>query len=443
MNTQTLELRTEKMAFEGRAIARWGRFVIFIEGALPGELVSVQITARKRRYAHAKLLRVLEASPHRISPPCSVFSACGGCAFQNMEYAAQIEMKTAVLIESLHGVPYPADAMLPMLPCEQHFYFRNKMVFAFGVQDGQLVLGLHARGNWQKVVDATGCLLESPDAASIVSDTLQFARGRNIPAWDDIARTGVLRHLVIREGKHTGERLIHLHVGIWSDVLSELAHLLKTRCTTFLISVHTNVPEAAPPETTRTLIGNGVIHERLNELTFEIGPTTFFQTNTLQAERMFQLLQQWVERIRPQHAVDLYAGTGPIAAHLSRVAKYVVAIESNPASVAAARRNFALNSLDNVEVICGEVERCAAEHLPESCELVVVDPPRPGLHTKAIDLLLHRRIPALVYISCNPATLARDLKRLTAGGYRIERIQPVDLFPHAFHIETLVLLRRA
>jgi 23S rRNA (uracil1939-C5)-methyltransferase len=438
---QALQLRTEKMAFEGRAIARWGRFVIFIEGALPGELVTAEITRRKRRYAYARLLGIVEPSPHRVTPRCPVFTECGGCAFQNMEYRAQLDMKRDVLIESLHGVPGVATAMRPMLPCEEIFNFRNKMVFSFGIRDGQAVLGLHARGDWQTVVDASSCRLPSPEATAIVADAIRFVRERNIPVWHDAAHTGLLRHLVIREGKHTGERMIHIHAAAWDPALEAFHPMLAPRCATLLVSAHANVPEAAPPEATRVMAGNGVIHESLNGLVFEIGPTTFFQTNTLQAERMFALLMQWVEEIQPSYVADLYAGTGPIAAHLSRIAKRVLAIESNPASVEAARRNFALNNIRNVDILRGEVEKRADEILKEPCDLIVVDPPRPGLHRRAVEFLLQRITPALIYISCNPATLARDLKLLTAAGYRIDRIQPVDLFPHAFHIETLVLLR--
>ncbi len=438
-----LELQVEKMAFEGRAIARWGRFVIFVEGALPGERVLARITKRKRRHAYAELAKVLAPSPHRVKPPCPMFSQCGGCMFQNMEYAAQIEMKQQVLIESLHGVPFPHEALQPILPCEPVFHFRNKMVFAFGMENGQPVTGLHARGDWQRVVSASTCLLQSPEAAAIVADAAAFVRERAIPVWDDLSQTGLLRHLVIREGKHTRERMIHLHAAEWHASLESLAERLAPHGTTLLVSAHRNVPEAAPDEATRVVKGDGIIHERLNHLLFEVGPTTFFQTNTLQAERMFAMLQAWAQETGAQCAVDLYSGTGPIAAHLSSVAARVLAVESNAASVDTARRNFAANGITNVEILCGEVERHGPGLFPKDCDLIVVDPPRPGLHRKAVDMLLASQVKNLFYVSCNPATLARDLKWLTGGGYRITRIQPIDLFPHTFHIETAVALQRA
>ncbi|OQA26009.1 MAG: 23S rRNA (uracil-C(5))-methyltransferase RlmCD [Verrucomicrobia bacterium ADurb.Bin345] len=436
------ELTTEKMAFEGRAIARQGRFVIFVEGALPGERVLAELTRRKRRHAFARTVEVLDASPHRVPAPCPVFDECGGCAFQQMNYAAQIEMKQSVLVESLHGVPGIGEALQPLLPSESIFHFRNKMVFAFGMREGQPVLGLHRRGDWQTIVPSDTCILESPEAAAIVRDTIAFVRQRGIPVWDDHTRSGLLRHLVVREAKRTGQRMLHLHVAAEDPAIQDFVPILEGRCDTLLVSAHLSVPEAAPTECTRILKGSGFIREQLNGFSFEIGPSTFFQTNTLQAERMFSILIEWIRDMNPAAAVDLYAGTGPIAIHLSAVAKQVFAIESNPESVAMARRNFELNGLRNITVLCAEVEKTGAAAFPSPCDLLVVDPPRPGLHKKAVDVLLAVAPKTLVYISCNPATLARDLKLLCDGGYGIERVQPVDLFPHAFHIETMVLLRK-
>lgn len=439
---EQLEITTEKAVFEGKTLARQNRFVIFVEGALPGERILAEITGRKRRHAFARVVRVLDPSPHRVDAPCPVFTECGGCAFQQMSYPAQTAMKQDVLVESLHGVPGVAEALQPMLPCESTFHFRNKMVFAFGTRDGQTVLGLHRRGDWRTVVPAGTCLLESPEAAAIVRDTTTFVRERSIPVWNDHTRTGLLRHLVIREGKRTGQRMIHLHFASEDPVINDFAALLASRCDTLLASAHLNVPEAAPPESTRLLTGSGFIRDQLNGFTFEIGPSTFFQTNTLQADRMFTILLSWLADLRPRCVVDLYAGTGPIAIQLSRSAERVVAIESNPESVEMAKRNIALNGLTNVTIACAEVEKTKTDAFPSPCDVIVVDPPRPGLHRKAVDMLLALAPPTLAYVSCNPATLARDLKLLCEGGYGIERIQPVDLFPHTFHIEAMVLLRK-
>ena len=439
---QELELTTEKMAAEGWAIARHTRFVYFVEGALPGEKVLATPTRRKRNHAFARVTQVLVPSPQRITPPCPMFGTCGGCAFQQMDYSAQVSMKREVLLESLHGVPGAAENTAPVITADSPFYFRNKMGYAFGLQDGFPVLGLHRRGDWRSVVPAEACLLQSKASNEILTRTLDFVRQNNIPVYDDRNDSGCVRHLVIREGKHTGERMVHLHAVEAHPAFDDLPRLLDNLATTVLVSVHRNVPEDAPAESTRVLSGPGLIREQLNGFVFEIGPATFFQTNTLQAEKLFAKIMDWVGDAKVQNAVDLYAGTGPIAIHLGRVAAHVSGIESNADSVRMAERNIALNNLANVKMTCAEVEATNLSAFPAGTELVVVDPPRPGLHKRAIDTLLAVAAPTLIYVSCNPATLARDLKLLIDGGYHLVAVQPVDLFPHTFHIETLALLRR-
>ena len=440
---QELILTTEKMAFEGRAVARQNRFVVFVEGALPHEKVRVEITQRKRSFAHARVVEVLEPSPSRQIAPCPVFGQCGGCSFQHMAYPAQLQMKRDVLIESLHGVPGIPNIVREIIPTNSPFYFRNKMGFAFGLRDGKPVLGLHKKGDWQAVVPADACLIQSAESNEILKRTLAFIVERGVAICDEKAMTGLVRHLTVREGKHTGERMVHLHSTESHPAFAELPTVLGELCTTFILSCHRNVPEDAPPDATRVLTGSGVIHERLGRFVFEIGPSTFFQTNTLQAEKLFGVVAAWAADIAPKNAVDLYAGTGPIGIMLSEVAKNVVAIESNPESVRAAQRNIQLNALKNIEMHCAETETVGIRAFPCPTDLIVVDPPRAGLHKKAVGLLLSVGAPNLIYVSCNPATLSRDLKLLVAGGYLVEAVQPVDMFPHAFHIESVVRLKRA
>ena len=437
-----IELTTEKMAFEGRAIARVNRFVYFVEGALPGEKVRAALIRRKRNHAFARVLEVLEPSPYRQPTPCPVFGICGGCAFQQMAYPAQLQMKRDVLIESLHGVPGVPERVTDVLGTDSAFHFRNKMVFAFGMKDGELILGLHVKGDWQSIVSTDVCLLESPESNEVIKRTVAYFRQHSVPLFDDERGEGFLRHLVVREGKHTGDRMVHLHAAAPHPAFERFADTIGELATTCLVSYHRTVPEAAPPEQTFILSGSGKIRDKLNEFTFEIGPATFFQTNTLQAEKLFRILTAWAAEIRPRMAVDLYAGTGPIAIHLSAATERVLAIESHADSVERMRRNLELNAIRNVEAIHAEVERSPQGVFPANADLVVVDPPRPGLHRKAVDLLLNAAPANLIYVSCNPATLARDLKLFCEAKYAVETIQPVDMFPHTFHIEAVARLRR-
>ncbi len=443
---QEIELTTEKMAFEGKAIARSDRFVIFVDGALPGEKVRAAIYHRKRSFANARAVEILEPSPHRVAAPCPMFGTCGGCAFQQMAYPAQLAMKREVLLESLHGVPGVPENVREVIGADSPFHFRNKMVFAFGLAapaPEQPVLGLHRKGDWKSVVPTDVCLLQSPESREILKRTIEFVKTRAVPVFDERRNEGILRHLVIREGKHTGERMIHLHAADPHPAIEELQKVLADLCTTFLLSYHRTVPEAAPAATTYVLSGPGKITERLNGFLFEIGPSTFFQTNTLQAEKLFRVVRDAAAEAKLKSAVELYAGTGPIGIHLSAAAERVVGIESNAESVAMARRNIELNGITNLEMICAEAEKAGIAVFPKPTHLVVVDPPRVGLHRKAMELLLTVAPPHLVYVSCNPATLARDLKLFCEAGYRVESIQPVDMFPHTFHIEAVARLKKS
>ena len=441
--SQQLELTTEKMAFEGRAIARPNRFVIFVDGALPGEKIRAEVTQRKRHHAFARVLEVLEPSPHRTPAPCPVFGECGGCSFQNMAYPAQLAMKRAVLIESLHGVAGVPENVRETIGADSPFYFRNKMVFAFGLTDGKPVLGLHRKGQWRSVVSAAACLLQSKESNEIVRRALAFTKERHLAVFDDERNTGLLRHLVIREGKRVNERMVHLHAAAVDPAFESLPGALGELCDTVLVSAHRNVPEAAPAEQTFILKGSGRIHEKLNDFQFEIGPSTFFQTNTSQAEKLFGVIRSWAMESKPKNAVDIYAGAGPIGLFLSAVAEKVICIEARPEAVAMAQRNIELNGPTNIELILAEAERSGPNLFPRPTDLIVVDPPRPGLHKKAMQLLLSVKAPNLIYVSCNPATLARDLKGLMEGGYTVETVQPVDMFPHTFHIEAAVKLKRS
>ena len=438
-----LDLYVEKMAAEGKALARHGRFVVFIEGALPGERVRVDIYRKKKNYAFARVVELLEPAPVRLESPCSVFGQCGGCVFLNCEYRAQINLKQDVLRENLYGLVSDQSIIKPIMACESPFYYRNKMVYSFGMDDGQPQLGMHRRGSFHEVADASGCLLQSEESHIIVQRVVEFVRDRHIPIFDELSKEGALRSLMIREGKNTNQRMIQLITTVMHDELKNMLTPINELCNTFVISLDRHVCGPPRPEEHHLIKGSGYIEERMNNLRFNIGTDTFFQTNTRQAERMFAVLMSWMVEQRIGMAVDLYAGTGPIAMHMAQHADHVIAIESNEASVIMAERNIADNRLTNIEMQCAAIEKAPDNYFPEQADLLVVDPPRAGLHKKALSTILKMAPNHLFYVSCNPATLARDVKKFIDGGYGIDCIQPVDMFPHTFHLETLVRMRRA
>jgi 23S rRNA (uracil1939-C5)-methyltransferase len=441
MNNE-LEVTIEKTVFEGRALARHGRYVIFVDGALPGERVRIALTGRKRRYAFARVLEVLETSPHRCTPGCDVFGTCGGCSLLNMDYATQLAQKRGFLLEALHAWPDVVAKVDAVLGMEEPYFFRNKMVYSFGGTAEAPVLGMHRRGDFYAVVSAAACRLQSLQAQEIIRRLLEFARSHGLPLFDERKKVGLLRDLTVREGKRTHQRMVMLTATAPHPAFAELPAVLGALATTVLLATSPTMHNAARLEKVETLAGSGLIEEQLNSLTFEIGPTTFFQTNTLQAEKMFALLAQWADEIQPRVTLDLYAGTGPIAFHLARAGRRVIAVETHPASVEAARRNQGRNRLPEIEWLAADVEKAPEAVFASTPDLVVVDPPRTGLHPKAAEKIVAAGAPHLFYVSCNPATLARDLPLFLAAGYAVEQLQPVDMFPHSYHVEALVRLRK-
>ncbi|MFH0880959.1 MAG: 23S rRNA (uracil(1939)-C(5))-methyltransferase RlmD [Lentisphaerota bacterium] len=437
----SLEVVAEKLVFEGKALARVGRYVVFMDGALPGERVRVRIEKRKRKFAVGRVLEILEPSKDRIASDCPLFGDCGGCTFRHCNYTAQLRWKKEVFLESLHGVPGAAELVEDVAGMEQPLYYRNKMVFSFGVDEGLVVIGQHRREDYKHIVPISQCLLQSPESNEILRRTTTFVREKNIPVLDESGQ-GLLREIMIREGKETGQRLVQLNSTALHPAFEELPALYGALCNTVLIGLDERVQGPPRPTSFRILKGDGTIMERMNGLEFEIGSETFFQTNTLQAERMFQWVLDRVEKLKPALALDLYAGVGPIAMQLSRVAGRVVGVESNAQSVKAAEKNIERNRLANVSMICAEVEKAPAGALPASADVIVVDPPRPGLHKKAVDKIIAMNPACLVYVSCNPATLARDLVFFIQAGFTIKAIRPFDLFPHTFHLESVTVLER-
>ena len=437
-----MEVVIEKTVFEGRALARHGRFVIFVDGALPGERVKIALTGRKRRYAFARVLEVLETSPHRCAPGCGVFGACGGCSLLNMDYPTQLAQKRGFLLEALHKMPDAAALVGEVLGMAEPYFFRNKMVYSFGGPVEAPVLGMHRRGDFHAVVTAAECRLQSPQAQQIILRLLDFARTRNLPPFDERRKVGLVRDVTVREGKRTNQRMVMLTATEPHPAFADLPAVLGDLATTVLLGISPTLHNSARLERVEVLSGSGIIEEQLNGLTFEVGPTTFFQTNTLQAEKMFATLAQWADEIQPSTVLDLYAGTGPIAFHLARAGRRVIAVETHPASVEAARRNQARNQLPEIEWLAADVEKAPEAVFASKPDLIVLDPPRSGLLPKAAEKIVSAGAPHMFYVSCNPATLARDLPLFLNAGYAVTRLQPMDMFPHSYHVEALLHLRR-
>lgn len=440
-----LTVHTEKIVHGGQALARDDRFVVFVDDALPNETVRARIYKKKKKFAFGRAIEVLDASPDRIEPDCPWAGDCGGCSYRHATYDAQLRFKKDVLIEALYGIDGAQDLVSDVVPAEAINDYRNKMVFSFGTtHDGDLVLGLHRRGSFIHILPADVCKLQSEASREIVRRVTALAKEMGIPAFHEIKKTPGLRTLTIREARGTGQRLVELlSTSADDDLAARLVADLDDLADTISFALCTNRHGPPRPEQRAILKGTGTIEEILNGRRFRIDPDTFFQSNTAQAERLFSRVNALATRHgRPATALDLFAGTGPIALHLAAIAERVIGVESFAPSVKAARENLALNAIENVDLIAADVNKALPPGIPDHVDLVVVDPPRPGLSPEAITWINRLTPETIVYVSCNPATLARDLKRFLEGPYAIEAVEPFDLFPNTYHVESLTLLRR-
>ncbi len=445
---EELTLEVESLAFGGNGVARLDGFVVFVRAGLPGDTVRARVTKVQRRHAEAITTEVVKAGPQRVPAPCKHYPDCGGCRFQDLAYEAQLEAKHAWVHDSLRRIAGIAEPPLePIVAAEEQFHYRNKMEYSFAPSDEGPVLGLHRAGRWDEVLEIEQCWLTTELGNRIRNATQEWAREERLPAYDQGAGEGYLRHLVVREGRNTGQALVQL-------VTHERERFDRER----LIEVLTAFPEVrsihwtvndSPAEVTNLpsvlLWGDEAIEEELGGLRFRVRPNAFLQTNTHMAERLYELVRDEVALTGGQTVYDLYCGIGTIGLSLAREALTVWGIEISEESVACAIENAELNSIGNAAFFAGNVGQVLRE-LRERAgdpDVVVVDPPRAGLAGKALKRLGELAAPRVVYVSCNPTTLAGDVKRLVEEyGYRLVRTRPLDMFPHTPHVESVSLLER-
>ena len=448
---EEVDLRIENLAYGGRGVARRDGLVLMVEGAFPGDRVRARITRVRRALAEARTVEVLEPGPLRVTPFCVHAGVCGGCRLQAIDYPRQVELKAGQVEEALRRIGgFPAPPLEPPIEAPATRYYRNKMEFSFGPGgDGQVQLGLHPAGDFGSVFALEWCHLLSERSNEIVAAVVALARESGLPAYDQRLHRGFFRFLTVREGKNTGQTMIILTTADGDDAARQLLGRwgvdLRRRfpeIRSVIRQVNSRVAGVASGEHEEVLAGERTIDEILGGLRFEISARAFFQTNTLQAERLYGKVLEYASLTGEGVALDLYCGTGTISLLLSRAARRVYGVESNPDAIANAVRNARLNGVETCEFVQGEVKE-VIERTPLAAvqpEVAVINPPRAGMDAALVRRLIRRSIPRLVYVSCNPTTLARDLALLVAGGYRFVRAVPVDMFPHTAHIESVALL---
>jgi len=446
---QELELTIDSLAYGGNGVARLDGFVVFVRRGLPGDTVRARVTKVQRRHAEALATEVVTPGPQRVDAPCTHYPACGGCRFQDLAYDAQLDAKARWVADSLQRLAGLDDPPLePILGAVSQFGYRNKMEFSFTQGPEGPALGLHKAGRWDEVLQIDHCWLQSETGNAIRNRITEWAREEKLVAYDQETQEGYLRHLVVREGRNTGQALVQLVTARGErfdrerliEVLNELPAVR---------SIHWSVNRGVAEVTnlpTELLWGEDAIEEEIGGLRFRVRPNAFLQTNTEMAERLYAIAREFAQLQGGETVYDLYCGIGTIGLSLAANALTVWGIEISEESVACAIENQELNAIGNVAFFAGNVGEVLRELRDRAGDpyVVVVDPPRAGLAGKALRRLGELAAPRVVYVSCNPTTLAGDLKRLSDDyGYRLVRARPVDMFPHTPHVECVALLERA
>ncbi len=471
-----LELTVESLAFGGEGIARADGKVRFVPGALPGERVLAAPAQQRRQYDRMRLVEVLQPSPHRRPAQCPHTRVCGGCALQTLDYSAQLEAKAAQVrdcLERIGRVQVPEWG--PPVPSPQTAAYRNKMEYTFAIrgwrEDGpppapfpSPALGLHVPGRFDAVFDLERCILPSAASLLAVEAVRRFAREHALEAWRSDGDTGLLRHLIVREGARTGEILVGLVTRRDVPIISELGPLLARQVPGLVgavLVVNDTLASVARGDTERVLFGRPFLRERLGGLSFTLSLQSFFQTNTRGAETLIEVVHQCLgpgrdpgpggEPITGGRLLDLYCGAGTLGLALAGSFSEILGVEQNAAAVADARATAEANGIAHARFIRAPVEDWLEGKALEAGEPprspfdggVLVDPPRTGLHPRAVRGVCALAPSWILYVSCNPSTLARDVALLVDGGYRPTRLRVVDMFPHTAHVESVLLLERA
>ncbi len=441
---EELELQIESLAYGGNGVARLNGFVLFVRRGLPGDRVLARVTKVKKNHAEAFAVEVLEPGAARVEAPCAHYPACGGCRFQDLAYDIQLDAKAAQVADSLARIGgLKAFELEPAVSAESVFHYRNKLEYSFTSTPVGLGLGLHKAGRWDEVLDVEKCWLTTDLGNGIRNAVREWARTEGLAPFDQGTQEGFLRHLVFREGRNTAQALVTL-VTAPGDLPGADRFVETVRRFPEVKSVHWAVNDRPAEVTnvpTRLLWGEPAIEEEILGLRFRVRPNAFLQTNTAMCETLYRLAIEYAGLTGEETVYDLYCGIGTIGLALAHDALTVWGVESAEESVACALENAELNGIMNAAFFAGDV----ADSLEElrdragSPDVVMLDPPRAGLTGKALKQVAALDAPRIVYVSCNPTTLAGNARELVAAGYRLERARPVDLFPHTPHVETVAL----
>ncbi len=465
---EIVDLKIESIAFEGKSIARVDGFVVFVAGGIPGDVVKARIYKKKKDYAEAKLVEIVSPSAHRVEARCSYFGVCGGCRWQHLDYPEQLRFKRQHVIDALERTGGLKLEVEPIIGAEDVYEYRNKIEVTFSerpywIHEGDpatVALGFHAPGRYDKTIDIEHCYLADEKVNAIlnwfrkaIDPESELRKELGLTIYESKPHTGLLRFLTIRKSFHSGEYMVNLVVLNEDDSLDRLAAALHRDLpfvSTLATIVNSSRAQIATGDVRKIHFGNGFITEKLGKYEFRVSPLSFFQTNTRQAERLYDEALKGVGE-KQGIIYDLYSGTGSISIYLSEFAEHVYGFELVASAVHDAEENANRNGVENLSFFQTDlldlfkgrnpIENFEILNIPRP-DLILLDPPRSGLHPKIASNLHLLGAKKIVYVSCNPMTQARDLKEIISHGYAPVHSQPVDMFPQTYHIENVVTLHK-
>ncbi|MCM3042378.1 23S rRNA (uracil(1939)-C(5))-methyltransferase RlmD [Paenibacillus motobuensis] len=466
------------MNHDGEGVGRAEGYTLFVAGALPGEQARVKVLKTKKQYGYAKLLELLQTSPQRVAAPCPIYHQCGGCQLQHLSYSGQLEWKRQHVVDALErigklmvakedGSSGESDGkkdnlsseqnalakqtnlapirVLPTLGMSEPWRYRNKAQVPVGVTDGALVGGFYARGS-HRIIDMETCLIQHENNDDVVAKVKEIARRLGISAYDEESGQGLLRHVVVKVGFRTGEMMLVLvtngnkipRAEEWIEAIRNDIPAVVSICQ----NVNKRQTNVIFGDVTRVLWGRETIYDYIGDVKFAISARSFYQVNPVQTEVLYGKTVEYSGLTGKETVIDAYCGIGTISLFLAQHAAKVYGVEIVPEAIEDARRNAELNGMNNVTFEVGASEDVIPSWKEQGIEadIIVVDPPRKGCDPRLLETILEMKPERVVYVSCNPSTLARDLRALEDGGYRTVEVQPVDMFPHTVHVESVALL---
>lgn len=453
---QIYEGTIESIGFpnKGKVVVAGEEDFAMVKNGIPGQKIRFSVNKKRQGKVEGRLLEVIEPSPLEMDSPCPHFGQCGGCNYQTLPYEEQRKIKEKQVYQMMDQAVQGDYIWEGVAPSPITSRYRNKMEFSFGdeYKDGPLALGMHKRGSFHDIVTVDECQIVDEDFRLILKRTLEYARESGLPYYHRMRHEGFFRHLLVRKAIKTQEILVDIvtttqenyierfDMKAWADSLLELP--LKGKITGILHTKNDSVADVVKDEGTSVIFGQDFFYEELLGLKFKITPFSFFQTNSLGAEVLYEKAREYIGDTKDKVVFDLYSGTGTIAQVLAPVAKRIVGVEIVEEAVVAARENAKLNGLSNCSFWAGDVLKVIDE-LGEVPDLIMLDPPRDGVNPKALEKIIRFGVDRMVYIACKPTSLARDLEMLQGRGYKVEKIACVDLFPGTVHVETLCLLSKS